>query len=449
MSAQSSLVLRAKNATTLAPVVYTSGSNFFSSEPYQVINIHTRDFTRVSPLQPITAWGKHVIFERDKDHDYFDIDEVEVNVAAATGTITTQQYVDCAGYLVVNNPRYKLTNNQLNSVVVPVQWRRIKDLYGIQCTEEQYNRKKQNYLADQSVAYLQAAFANGFRFRVKMELGLNADKECMQFVVGFGTRPRFEFDLPELSVIVNHKGSASALVTNQTSIISSVYLIQNNLHINPSEREFELARMDEPPGIYNLIKRFETNVDYIAAASTTASITLQSTGTWEAVFFIFQPEEFLDSTTTDSATDPYDPLYWSWGTPNSTRTIYTLTSASTGYTYRRPETFSIQSSSGNVIFPEQRVDHNGEEYLERFFPHAQAGPTGNISVLTALFTEDLTYPNAIMGVYDLNANGSRILKLTWPSGSTSSTTGRWAVTSVYVGPNWIQYHKGTAQQILQ
>ncbi len=445
MSAQSALVMRARNATSLAPVVYGAGMNFFQNEPYQVINVHTRDFTRVSPLQTVSSFGKKVIFERDKDHDYFDIDEIEIVVSAATGA-TTQYYVDGAGYLLINKPIYKITNNQLNSVSVPVQWRRLKDLLGIGCTEEQYNRKKENYLVDQSQAYRNGALVNGHRFRIKFELGLCTDRETMQFVVGFGTRPRFEFDLPDYTTIVNFNTLATTTITNQTTIINSITLIENNLHINPSEREAELARHDDPPGIFNLIKRFETQTDYIAAGSTYAEINLLSTGTHEVAFFIFQPEATLSTDTTSAATNN-DPLFWSWGVPDSTRTVYTLTH--NALTYRRPEKFQIKSSSGNVIFPEQYVSYNGEEYLERFFPHAQAGSTGNPAVLVALFTEDLAYPNSILGVYDFNANGSRILRLDWPSGSTSSTTGRWAVTTVYAGPNWLQYHKGTAQQIQQ
>lgn len=66
----------------------------------------------------------------------------------------------------------------------------------------------------------------------------------------------------------------------------------------------------------------------------------------------------------------------------------------------------------------------------------------------ALFTEDPLALNAVMGTYDFNVQGSRILNLTWPSGSTSSTTDTWSVTTVLMGPNWIQNVKGGAVQIL-
>lgn len=157
MSSQSSLVMRARVIGTLTPVLATADSNFFEQQAYSVINVTTRDFTVITPLKAETQFGRRYCFERDKDHDYFDIDQIEVVTAAATGLAAPQveQYVDSAGYLLIQSPRYIFTNQQLNSVQVPWEWHRLKDILGMHITEEQYtNAVKLNYLADQSVAFL-------------------------------------------------------------------------------------------------------------------------------------------------------------------------------------------------------------------------------------------------------------------------------------------------------
>lgn len=445
MSAQSATVMRNKNVGTLTPVLATSGMNHFSSKPYSVINLHTRDYTYISPLKEVTGWGQTAVFERDKDHDYFDLDQIVVITAAATssaGALTTQEYVDGAGYLLVNKPVYKITNSQLNANLVPPYWQKIRHILAMNETFEQYTQcDKLNLLADQNTLFRRAALASGWRFISDFDMGLNHwSKECMQFVVGFNIRPRFQFTLPAVTDVVNN-GGAAGTISNATTMISNVYLVQNNLHVNPKERRMEMARLDMRGGIYQLTRKFEEQVDYVPTGVYTHTINLLTNGTHEFVFFVFIPEEYYNPSTDYSKR----LLDWGWGTPNSTRTVYTRTIGN--YEYRRPETFEIKSSNGNVIFHEQNVYYNQEVYLKRFFPESY----GASSVLIANFSEDPHAHNAVMGTYDFNVHGSRQLRLTWPAGSGGSsedTVGsdspRWAVVSIFVGPNWIQQTRGSA-----
>lgn len=443
MSAQSSLVMRARVIGTLTPVLASANANFFQQQAYSVINVFTRDFTRLSPLKAETQFGRHIIFERDKDHDYFDIDQLEIITNPATGLAAPQveQYVDGAGYLLVNKPVYRFTNQQLNSVQVPWEWHRLKDILGIHITEEQYAaRIRENYLVDKNVAYLQLKLLRGHQFVVDFDMGLDYDsKECMQFIVGFNTRPRFEFDLGNAADLINI--STGNQPTNLSTIINSITMIQNNVHILPATRKFELSRQDRANGVFVKIHRFEIQTNTIAAGQTKARIELLSTGTHEAAFFIFTPSSTSFAYGNNFAKDP---AFWSWGVPDLTVVppTYTLTTA-TG-TLRRPERFHIESASSNIIFPEQYVSYNNEVYLQRFFPFS-FGPG---SVLLALFTEDPLALNAVMGSYDFNVQGSRILVIDWPSGTTSSTTDTWSVTTILMGPNWIQNVMGGAVQIL-
>lgn len=344
MSAQSSLVMRAKSVATLAPLLYTTEANYFQAQPYSVANLTTRDFTRVTPLKAVTQFNQLVIFERDKDHDYFDVDQIEIVVGAATHNVaaTTEQYVDGAGYLMIQRPVYKLHSNQLNSVVVPYEWAALKDRLRWHCTRENMQVcDNLNYLADQNAAFLAAALASGWTFVVDFDLGLEHEsKEIMQFIVAFNIRPRFEFYLPKLEQVVDLKGLST--ISNSSTLITSVTLIQNNIHISGYERDQEIARYDDDNGIFHLTHRFEVEEYTIPHNRNFFDVPLLTTGTHEAAFFIFRPESRLVANLSD-------PLFWTWGTPNATRTSYTQTIG--GNTLTRPERFDIRASNGNIIFP--------------------------------------------------------------------------------------------------
>lgn len=189
------------------------------------------------------------------------------------------------------------------------------------------------------------SLASGWRFLVDFDLGLDYDsKECCQFIVGFNTRPRFDFQLANAADVINI--STGNQPTNLSTIITSVQLIQNNVHLLPAQRKVELARQDMHNGVFVKIHRFEIQTNTIAAGLTSTQIQLLSTGTHEAAFFIFSPASTSFAYGTNFAKDP---AFWSWGVPDSTRNVYTLTTA-TG-TLRRPDSFYISSANGNIIFP--------------------------------------------------------------------------------------------------
>lgn len=405
----------------------TTGLNFFSNEAHGVINVFHRDLLRIPATKDSAKFGQVVTFEIDKTHDYWDYNQLELVTSAATFTVpqTVEQYVDGAGYRMMDNVKITLTNNQLNSYTVPYLWNRLKDL--LYYTDETRFKKRENYLADQTALFLRSKLASGHTFIVDIDAGWHMEsKECLMMTSACSARVKIEIKLARPEEIIDLNGVAASNVTNITDLISSVTLLHPCLHINADEREVELNKRDEPDGIFTLIHKFEVQEQDIPIGRTGAyNLPITLTGTYTQMLLVFRPTAYLD---TDYA---QDPIYWTG--PSMT--------VSGGNVCYMPDELSVSVTNGTTaIAPRMSTQYNRTELRKRLYPNAYGGDW----TLLVPFSEDPFALNAILGTYDFNVFGSRTLNLYWNNGAvTSSGTAQWRLTIIAVGPDYRQHQKGT------
>lgn len=425
-------IMKARNSAATIAMNATSDYNHFSNQAYGVINVHNREYLEQDPQRPVTAFNTVASFEIDKNHDYTQLSSLKIVTGPATfnggAAQTVQQFVDGVGYRMLEDVKVSLTNNRLNSVTMPYLWYRIKDL--MYYRDETRFKKRENYLADQASAALIAALGAGHTFLLDLDCGyLHESNETMLMISALAARIKYEIRLASHENIVN-VGAAAAIATLP---ITECKLLQDCIHINPSEREAELERYDSDSGLFTLIHKFEVQEEALTSQlGGTITIPITLTGTYECLFIILRPYSLNDGTSTIK-----DPMFWSG--PTQTTTAGTI---------NWPDSFDIVTTNGAQVFAKQSVLFNRTQYRKKFFDHAYGGDW----TLVANFSDDPLAENAVMGMYDFNVHGSRTLRLFYPGATgtaTASSTGteRVQVTILAKGYDYRQQQHGTASVV--
>jgi hypothetical protein len=291
-------IMKARNSAATIAMNATSDYNHFSNQAYGVINVHNREYLEQDPQRPVTAFNTVASFEIDKNHDYTQLSSLKIVTGPATfnggAAQTVQQFVDGVGYRMLEDVKVSLTNNRLNSVTMPYLWYRIKDL--MYYRDETRFKKRENYLADQASAALIAALGAGHTFLLDLDCGyLHESNETMLMISALAARIKYEIRLASHENIVN-VGAAAAIATLP---ITECKLLQDCIHINPSEREAELERYDSDSGLFTLIHKFEVQEEALTSQlGGTITIPITLTGTYECLFIILRPYSLNDGTST-------------------------------------------------------------------------------------------------------------------------------------------------------
>src|SRR5271170_7080999 len=145
---QGNLVTHARTAGATSALNYTAGYNQFCNQAYTVSNIFHREYLYGPPQRDVTNFGQTVTLLIDKNHDFWDKQQLEfvTNPAVFTVPQTVERYIDGFGYRLIDKVEVTITNTQLNSVTIPYEWARIKDvlLYDFRYVLA----KRDNYLFD-------------------------------------------------------------------------------------------------------------------------------------------------------------------------------------------------------------------------------------------------------------------------------------------------------------
>lgn len=427
MSGTLQIKIRSVGAQT--PLNYTTGFNQFSNQAYAVANVAHRDYFDLQPLRTVTSFGNTVEYDMPRDHDYWPNCTTMIlacNQATTNTAFTDERWVEGAGYRIVENVKLSLTSTRLNSVTIPFEWQKIRDM--IFEDDRLQNLKGQNYLVNQSAGYRQQQLQNAAQtFKIDIETGYDHSRECLTMVSTLSNPIRVAVQLAKAEEVIQVTGGTPA-ISNLTTLINSITFRHWAIHITMQERNAELSRYDSKDGLFTLIDRFEVYDVTIPAATNNMAIQLSSlTNTYEGMILIFRG---IDQITQNFN---QDPLFW-------TGPSFTYTGTSGTITNNMPDEFDFKIGSA-LMFPRMDVQYNVTEYRRHFFPYSTGGDYTPI----LLFTEDPIVHNAVLGTLDFNT-GARTLDLYW-NGSNNSGNGTMHLRIIVWGPDYLHKQTGTANVV--
>lgn len=424
MSGTLQIKIRSVGAQT--PLNYTTNFNQFSNQPYAVANVFHRDYYDIQPSRSISAFGNLVEYDIPRDHDYWPNCTtmlITCNQATSSSAFTDERWVEGAGYRMIENVKLAISSARLNSVVIPFEWQKIKDM--IFNDDRLQNLKNENYLANRSAAYRQARFQTaGHVFKIDLETGYDHSRECLTMICTLSNPLRVSVQLAKAEELIQVTGGVTT-VSNLTTIINNIVFRHWVIHITMEERDTELNRTDSKDGLFTLIDRFETFDVTIPANTTTQSIQLSAlNNTYEGMALIFRAVPQI--------TDNYiqDPVFW-------TGPSFVFG----GNTYNFPDSFDFKIGSA-TMFPRMDTQYNVTEYRRHFFPFSAGGDWTPL----LLWSEDPLVHNAVLGTLDFNT-GSRTLNLYWEGSNVSSTTSILHLRIIVWGPDYVHKQAGTSNVV--
>lgn len=432
MSGNYQLKLRTVGAQ--APLGYGTGLNMFANRAHAVTNVCHREYLPVEPLRQVTAFGQKVEYDFNKDHDYHYKTQMILVTNAATFSVpqVNEQFVEGAGYRMIENIQLLYNSNRLNCSIIPWEWQKLQDM--IYEDDRLQKLKEDNYLLNKTVAQLRAALANGYTFTIDLYWGTPYSRGLFFMTSSMSARPRMSIQLATQDQIIQDRTSNGANISNLGTLIRSIQFNHNCIHVLPSAREEEMARYNTIDGVFSLVDHFDVLDTYVPAGTTgTYPIQLNTlTGTYDQIWIICRARVQMDV--------PWhtDPTFWT----GKQFTYDDGTGAGTD-TFNWPDRFDLQFGTNHFTFNTQTWEYNTRQYRRIWFPFSQGGD----ATMCILFTEDPLAKNALLGSLDFNVSGSKVLTFYWDNGTQSSPdvpTGIMHVRVIAHGPEYLQKNKGAA-----
>lgn len=429
-------LLKLRSVGAQAPLNYAVGINQFANRAHAVSNVCHREYLDIDPMRAVTSFGQCVEYEFNKDHDYHTRTQLILvtNPATFTGPgQVNEQFVEGAGYVMVENITIKYNSTRLNCSIIPFEYQKILDM--IFEDDRLQNLKSDNYLLNKTVAQRKSALALGWTFIIDLYWGTAYSRSLYLMTSAFSSRPRIQVQLANQNVVIQDKTSSGANISNLNTLIKFITFKHNGLHVLPSAREEELQRYNQDDGIFSLVDHFDV-LDTLVPALTTGPFQIKLdtlTSTYEHVWIICRSNVQMSTPWHE------DPAFWS-----GKQFTFDDGSGVTTNTFNWPDRIDMQFGTNHFVFNTQTYQYNTTQYRRVWFPLSAGGD----STMVILFSEDPLARNAIMGSMDFNVSGSKTLTFHWDNGLFSSPdTGVMHVRVIAKGPEYLQKSNGAAQLV--